>query len=171
MEEDIKRTKKNKKRKIIYTITSICIITIITIILINKFASPSIVGKWCYFDGTALCYEFNNDSTGSYGISTNKNNLTYKTTDDILHVEYENNNINMPDVKFRIKNDTLILIKPDGTEIKYIKKEPETEQPQESREQQENQPENEEEIDKEHEEIERHREEMKNENQEFQEKE
>lgn len=153
MEKNIKNIEKNKKRKTICLISiTVLIVAIIGIIVIKANSNP-IIGKWCYSEGKAWCYEFNKDMTGSYGTSNNKNNLTYKIDGEILHVEYENDNMSMPDTKFRIENDTLILTTSKGEEVSYIKEEKTMEQPQNETIRAEDDTEKDEELKKREEEI------------------
>lgn len=136
MKKIFETLKKSKKAKIIsITFVSVCVLVIAIIILFNLNTNP-IIGRWCYSEGRAICYNFNADKTGTYGTINNENNFQYTTENNILHVDYDSDNITMADVTYRIENGTLILTTKEGNEVKYIKEEPETEQLQESQEKQ-----------------------------------
>ena len=94
-----------------YIISIIIILVIILSIFIysrnNKSQDNRFIGTWISYGGTI--YEFNKDNTGIMKLPLSEYKFKYKIDDNILIIDFENENAIDTEYKFSFDNNKLIL--------------------------------------------------------------
>ena len=117
--------KKKRKLKIIPILTTILIILAIILIIILSTHKKSttnknlLIGSWTTDNITI--YKFNENNTGSLKLPLSEYKFTYKTKDNKLMIDFENEKSEDSTYTYTLKDNKLILKNSNGT-FKFKKK-------------------------------------------------
>ncbi|MBQ3265593.1 MAG: hypothetical protein IJH07_07430 [Ruminococcus sp.] len=84
-------------------------------------SKPAIVGSWESDEASGVIYTFNEDGTGSLAGEGYEMTLTYTLKDDTISFTY-NGGSEVQTFNYKIENNVLSIIDPEGGTITYSKK-------------------------------------------------
>jgi len=108
----MKMKKRLKKEVVIGLIIVSSITLLISLIMINKNSKNTFIGSWISEGG--IIYEFKRNNSGIMKTSLSEYKFTYKISDKMLSIDFENEKSEDSEYEYNFKNKRLILSNEKG---------------------------------------------------------
>lgn len=108
----MKKKKRLKKEVVIGLIIVSSITLLISLKMINKNSKNTFIGSWISEGG--IIYEFKRNNSGIMKTSLSEYKFTYKISDKMLSIDFENEKSEDSEYEYNFKNKRLILSNEKG---------------------------------------------------------